>query len=93
MYILLTISSIHLQLLLFSQGTEGALDIEPEHYLTGEKFGSWFGCDFAVLDLNNDGLQDIVVGAPFYNDERVGGAVYVYLNSPQVREKLLISGV
>ena len=40
---------------MFTQGDDNLLEIKPEHYLTGEKFGSWFGCAIAVADLNNDG--------------------------------------
>ncbi|KFV87576.1 Integrin alpha-3, partial [Struthio camelus australis] len=36
----------------------------------------------ALADLNNDGWQDLVVGAPYYfkRKQEVGGAVYVYMN-------------
>ncbi|XP_008276936.1 integrin alpha-6 isoform X1 [Stegastes partitus] len=53
-----------------------------EHTLYGPGLASSFGYDVAVLDLNADGWQDIVVGAPqFYMKDRdVGGAVYVYVN-------------
>jgi len=51
-----------------------------QHTLSGEQFGSYFGYDMAVADLNGDGWQDLVVGAPFYRDTRVGGAFYVYMN-------------
>ncbi|XP_051259735.1 integrin alpha-6 isoform X2 [Dicentrarchus labrax] len=53
-----------------------------EHILHGPGLASSFGYDVAVVDLNNDGWQDIVVGAPqFYMKNRdIGGAVYVYIN-------------
>ncbi|XP_056290120.1 integrin alpha-6 isoform X1 [Pseudoliparis swirei] len=53
-----------------------------EHTLLGPGLASSFGYDVAVVDLNGDGWQDIVVGAPqFYmKDGDVGGAVYVYIN-------------
>ncbi|KAK9977874.1 hypothetical protein ABG768_019661 [Culter alburnus] len=48
----------------------------------GKQVGSYFGNSIAVVDLNNDGWKDLIVGAPFYfnrtNDE--GGAVYIYMN-------------
>nr|XP_019945545.1 PREDICTED: integrin alpha-6 isoform X1 [Paralichthys olivaceus] len=56
--------------------------LSVEHTLDGPGLGSSFGYDVAVVDLNSDGWQDIVVGAPqFYmKDSDVGGAVYVYIN-------------
>ncbi|XP_068602548.1 integrin alpha-6 [Brachionichthys hirsutus] len=53
-----------------------------EHILYGPGLASSFGYDVTVADLNSDGWQDIVVGAPqFYMKDRdIGGAVYVYIN-------------
>ncbi|KAK3543748.1 hypothetical protein QTP70_027161 [Hemibagrus guttatus] len=56
--------------------------LSPEYVLEGPGLASSFGYDVAVVDLNGDGWQDIVVGAPqfFQRDGEVGGAVYVYIN-------------
>lgn len=53
-----------------------------KYTLKGEGLASSFGYDVAVLDLNGDSWQDIVVGAPQYfeKDKEIGGAVYVYIN-------------
>ncbi|CAN9497762.1 unnamed protein product [Ophioblennius macclurei] len=61
-----------------------------EHILHGPGLGSAFGYDLAVVDLNSDGWQDIIVGAPqFYmKDGDVGGAVFVYINKAGRWEKV-----
>ncbi|XP_063815961.1 integrin alpha-3 isoform X2 [Pseudophryne corroboree] len=50
--------------------------------LSGEQVGSYFGNVVALADFNNDGWQEIAVGAPFYfnRKEELGGAVYIYTN-------------
>ncbi|XP_066302451.1 integrin alpha-5-like isoform X1 [Branchiostoma lanceolatum] len=51
--------------------------------LESNQFGSNFGYSVIVQDVNNDGLDDIIAGAPMYSSEgfqRVDlGAVYIYL--------------
>ncbi|KAM4691930.1 integrin alpha-3 [Rhinophrynus dorsalis] len=56
--------------------------MEVKKILHGHQVGSYFGSSIALVDLNNDGWKDLVVGAPYYFDrkEEVGGAVYVYTN-------------
>ncbi|KAM9296268.1 integrin alpha-3 [Gastrophryne carolinensis] len=50
--------------------------------LSGDQVGSYFGSVIALADFNNDGWQEIIVGAPYYFDRKqdVGGAVYIYNN-------------
>jgi hypothetical protein len=36
--------------------------------LTGEQLGSYFGYALCVSDLDGDGRDDLVVGAPLYTD-------------------------
>ncbi|NXN92748.1 ITA3 protein, partial [Rhinopomastus cyanomelas] len=54
--------------------------------LPGPQVGSYFGSAVALADLNNDGWQDLVVGAPYYfqRKQEVGGAVYIYMNEAGV---------
>ncbi|XP_068605398.1 integrin alpha-6-like [Brachionichthys hirsutus] len=68
---------------LLKKGADESNILLEEHTLHGEGLASSFGYDLAVLDLNGDGWQDIVVGAPQYfeKDGEIGGAVYVYINS------------
>ncbi|XP_054849097.1 integrin alpha-3 [Eublepharis macularius] len=56
--------------------------LQKKLMITGDQVGSYFGSSIALADLNNDGWQDLIVGAPYYFDrkEEKGGAVYVYMN-------------
>ncbi|XP_051932919.1 integrin alpha-5-like isoform X2 [Hippocampus zosterae] len=53
--------------------------------VTGEQMGSYFGYAVASTDINNDGLDDLVVGAPMFMSRGSNGRleelgkVYVYL--------------
>nr|XP_006821909.1 PREDICTED: integrin alpha-9-like [Saccoglossus kowalevskii] len=51
--------------------------------LEGQQMGAYFGSSVCVLDLNNDGLSDLFVGAPLYADIVEEGRVYVYINHGQ----------
>ncbi|KAI3375067.1 hypothetical protein L3Q82_021581, partial [Scortum barcoo] len=67
---------------LLKKGAETSRILLEEYTLEGEGLASSFGYDLTVLDLDKDGWQDIVVGAPQYfeKDGEIGGAVYVYVN-------------
>uniref|UniRef100_A0A8C6M0V5 Integrin, alpha 3b n=3 Tax=Nothobranchius TaxID=28779 RepID=A0A8C6M0V5_NOTFU len=66
---------------LFGKKTENS-EFEVVQTIPGEQVGSYFGNSLAVLDLNNDDWNDLIVGAPFYFDRMKdhGGAVYIYMN-------------
>ena len=51
------------------------LDTTPDLKIREEKGTTEFGYSFAVGDLNGDGFDDLVVGAPFYGDL---GKTYLY---------------
>ena len=50
--------------------------------LSGDNFASQFGYALTTADVDNDGLADLFVAAPFYHADQAGGAVYYYRNSP-----------
>ncbi|XP_035689663.1 integrin alpha-5-like [Branchiostoma floridae] len=69
--------------------------------LIGEQMGSYFGYSLVVQDVNGDGLDDIIVGAPMYSSPREHqwdlGRVYVYHLeqpglSPVFSEPTILSG-
>lgn len=57
--------------------------------LFGERITSSFGYAIAATDLNNDGLDDLIVGVPQYLERssarKVDGAVYIYINIPETK--------
>ncbi|KAG7466833.1 hypothetical protein MATL_G00146510 [Megalops atlanticus] len=46
----------------------------------GDKLGSYFGATVCAVDLNSDGLSDLLVGAPMYSTVREEGRVHIYIN-------------
>ncbi|XP_049831422.1 integrin alpha-PS4-like isoform X2 [Schistocerca gregaria] len=52
----------------------------------GKVMGEYFGAAISIVDLNSDGLDDILVGAPLH-PPLDSGRVYVYINSLQGRFK------
>nr|XP_015217779.1 PREDICTED: integrin alpha-3 isoform X2 [Lepisosteus oculatus]XP_015217780.1 PREDICTED: integrin alpha-3 isoform X2 [Lepisosteus oculatus] len=69
-----------------SRGSVMLADIDatltPRVVLLGEQLGSYFGSSIAATDLNKDGWNDLIVGAPFYfhHKREQGGSVYVFMN-------------
>lgn len=53
------------------------------------KLGSYFGASVCAVDLNADGLSDLLVGAPMATGvSREEGRVHVYINQGQVGHTL-----
>ncbi|XP_062985826.1 integrin alpha-9 [Elgaria multicarinata webbii] len=61
---------------------------------SGKKMGSYFGSSLCAVDLNSDGLSDLLVGAPMFSEIRDEGQVTVYLSRGNgvLEEQLVLSG-
>ncbi|XP_009571887.1 PREDICTED: integrin alpha-E [Fulmarus glacialis] len=54
-------------------------DSRLKQTLQGEQVGSYFGSELCPVDVNHDGVTDLLlVGAPFYHIQGEEGRVYVY---------------
>ena len=59
--------------------------------ITGDQLGAYFGYCLAVVDFNQDGRQDLVVGAPMFSDfadremKIEVGRVYIIFQNEKVR--------
>ena len=61
----------------------GAVTRQLKTVLTSRVGGAYFGFSVVACDVNGDGWQDLIVGAPFYSPGKYevnAGAVFVYLN-------------
>ncbi|XP_076668792.1 integrin alpha-8-like isoform X2 [Andrena cerasifolii] len=56
-----------------------AIDAPIVGKLHGTSVGEFFGGSLAVGDLDNDGLDDLLVGAPYWGQDN--GKVYIYLGT------------
>jgi hypothetical protein len=61
-------------------------NLTHQQNITGEQIGSYFGYSLCVVDVDGDGKDDLIIGAPMYttpNNEGKyeNGMVYVMLQS------------
>lgn len=53
--------------------------------IQGKQIGEYFGGSLAAGDVNGDGYDDLIIGAPYRSKEHYNeGRVYVYLGSSKV---------
>lgn len=67
----------------FFEATDQKITVRDS--IQGEQLGEYYGAALASGDINNDGLDDLIVGAPFHKvDSYNEGKVYIYLGSEKV---------
>lgn len=60
--------------------------LRPVSEVSGTELGSYFGSSVCAVDLNADGLSDLLVGAPMSTGStREEGKVHVYINQGQAK--------
>jgi hypothetical protein len=64
-------------------GSPSGVQTTPSRVIAGQSTGTQFGAAVgAAGDVNGDGYDDVIVGAPYYiGDQNIEGAVFVYLGS------------
>ncbi|XP_072041992.1 integrin alpha-6-like isoform X2 [Amphiura filiformis] len=57
-------------------------EVEKQHVMPGYSMTESYGYSVCAADLNGDGYDDLIIGAPLYYDRNTdaGGRVYIYLN-------------
>jgi len=69
--------------------------LEEQVVIVGDQFGSYFGSVLASADVNNDGLDELLIGAPLFNEPVTTasetfldhGTVYMYSSALTVKRK------
>ncbi|TGZ66171.1 hypothetical protein CRM22_005470 [Opisthorchis felineus] len=73
-------------LIYHSSDVDSGTDLNPVIQINGNQFASRFGHAVLLVDINNDGWEDLIVGAPYQEIEAVAGgqpqygAVFVFIN-------------
>jgi hypothetical protein len=59
-------------------GDSTGIDTIPDLILQGENMYDNFGHNLAIGDINNDGVNDLIIGAPGYPANNSQGRIYIY---------------
>lgn len=65
-------------------------DLKNQQNITGEQMGAYFGYSLCAVDIDGDGRDDIVVGAPMYTEDNYDGEyemgrIYIIYQGKSVR--------
>jgi hypothetical protein len=60
----------------FPASTDENINIKTKIY--GQVYGEYFGAALTSCDINDDGRQELIVGAPLWSRDMDEGRVYIY---------------
>ncbi len=69
----------------------GATTQSPEKFVIGEWTGSNFGKSIAIIDINNDNIDDLIIGAPLNNSDDLGYSGSVIVNMSKDDEPMKVT--
>jgi hypothetical protein len=85
-FIFIFIYTLLFQVLLFTW------NVTNQQNISGEQLGAYFGYSLCVNDIDGDGRDDLIVGAPLYTDftnnleHYETGRVYIFYQGKEVRK-------
>jgi hypothetical protein len=59
--------------------------------INGTQVGSYFGGALAVCDVNDDNVDELIIGAPLFTVDQDEGKAYIYQSIIQVSEYIIIN--
>ncbi|KAG7202815.1 hypothetical protein KM043_009972 [Ampulex compressa] len=71
-------SNLYGKVLIFKFPDASNQKMSVKMLLNGQQHGEYFGASLATCDVNNDGKDELIVGAPLWNKEVDEGRIYIY---------------